>query len=83
MTGTKAQYTEEDRELTVPSTLKNNEGISLPIVVVDTENTPSGKVNPHHPILNGNLLWLMLATANNSHKIPYAHITNATIHPRV
>ncbi len=31
---------------TVPSTLKNADGVSLPNVVVETVNTPSGKVKP-------------------------------------
>ena len=34
---------------TVPRTSKNLEGISLPIVVVETVRTPRGKVKPHQP----------------------------------
>lgn len=66
---------------TVPSTLKNNDGISFPSVVVDTANTPSGKVKPHQPILNGNLLRLMLASAKKSQTIAKPHMMSAINQP--
>ncbi len=67
--------------LTVPRTLKKAEGNSMPIWIVEVVKTPSGKVNPHHPILNGNLLRLMLAKAKNSHTRPNPHIITAVRKP--
>ena len=66
---------------TVPSTLKKVEGNSFPIVVVEVVNTPRGNVNPHHPMLNGNRLRLILAAAKNSHTSPNPHIMVAANHP--
>ena len=66
---------------TVPSTLKNFDGVSSPRVVVEMVSTPSGKVNPHQSILKGNLLRLMLASAKKSQTIAKPHKTRATNHP--
>lgn len=66
---------------TVPRTLKKVEGISLPIVVVETVKTPSGNVKPHQPILNGNLERLILAKAKKSHTRPNPHMIRAISQP--
>jgi len=63
-------------------TLKNVLGNSFAICVVLVVNTPSGNVKPHHPILNGNLLLVMLAAAKKSHTSPNPHIIVATAQPR-
>jgi hypothetical protein len=60
---------------TVPSTLKNVEGNSFPLCTVEVVNTSRRKVNPHQPMLNGNLLLVILANAKTSHnetKSPHA-----------
>jgi len=44
-------------------------------------NTPSGNVNPHHPMLKGNLLLVILAAAKNSQTRANPHIIVATSHP--
>ena len=36
--------------LTVPRILKNLDGVSEPMVVVETARTPRGKVKPHQPV---------------------------------
>ena len=68
---------------TVPRTLKNSDGNSFAICVVDVANTPNGNVNPHHPILNGNLLLVILAAAKNNHTSPNPHITVAVNQPMI
>lgn len=68
-------------EKIVPRTLKKVDGNSFAICVVLVVNTPSGKVNPHHPMLNGNLLLVILAAAKNSHTSPNPHMIVATNHP--
>ena len=58
----------------MPRTLKNLDGISWPSWLVQVAKTPSGKVNAHHPRLNGNFFnRIMAATAKNSHIQPNDH----------
>jgi hypothetical protein len=53
----------------------------LPNTHLAIANTPIGNVNPHHPILNGNLLLDIDATARNNHTSPKPHSTRATMQP--
>ncbi len=61
-------------EKRVPRTLKNELGTSFAKVVVATAYTPNGNVKPHQPMLNGNRLQLMLASAKNSQTSPNPQI---------
>jgi hypothetical protein len=60
---------------TVPRTLKNIMSISSPSSIVFAAYTPSGKVNPHQPILKGNgELYRTVARANTSQIKPKLHM---------
>lgn len=66
----------------VPNTLKKKLGICTPNSIVQTANTPSGKVQTYQPILKGNgqSLW-HIARAKQSHNRPNPHIISATKTP--
>ena len=70
-------------KLTVPKILKNSEGSSFAMVVVATVNTPSGKVNPHQPILNGNFDRVIEANAKKSQTSANPHMISPTTKPKV
>jgi hypothetical protein len=71
-------------KLTVPTTLKNLEGSSVPIWTVLAAKTPSGNVKPHHPILNGKFLDRTIeASAKNNQTSPKAQRIKAIRNPSV
>jgi hypothetical protein len=74
------EFTLRDKVPTAPSTLKKIDGNSLPICIVLVVKTPSGNVNPHHPMLKGNLIKI-LANAKNSQTSPNPHMINAISSP--
>jgi hypothetical protein len=68
----------------VPRTLKNSDGSAFPISQVVVANPPRGKVNPHHPILNGNVLLQAIdAIAKKSQTSPKDHKMRAMRNPTV
>lgn len=70
-------------ELTLPRTRKNLEPNSRPSWHVLVANTPRGKVNPHHPILNGNLrVYTIEVSAKKSQLSPNPQSINAIRNPR-
>lgn len=69
-------------ENTVPSTSRNGEPSSRPSWQVLVANTPSGNVNPHQPILKGNVrVCTIEPSARNSHSSPNPHSTSALMKP--
>ncbi|RHZ59597.1 uncharacterized protein CDV56_107956 [Aspergillus thermomutatus] len=69
-------------KLTVPRTLKNAEGSSLPNWHVPIAYAPTGKVKAHQPILNGNLPDFRTdAQAKKSQGRPKAQRISAVIAP--
>ena len=81
LTATKIQSSVTATENIVARTLKNVLGSSLAICAVLVVNTPRGNVNPHQPMLNGNLDLVILAAAKKSHTSPKPHITVAVTQP--
>ena len=71
----------QGKRLTVPNTSKNCDGISFPIWTVETVKTPMGNVKPHHPMLKGNLLRLILASAKKNQTRAKPHIISAIRNP--
>lgn len=69
--------------LTVPRTRKKRDPNSRPIWHVLIANTPRGKVNPHQPILNGNLrVYAIEVSAKKSQLSPKPQRINAVRNPR-